>query len=268
MNNKISKVMTFSATDPTSGAGLQADILTLSSIGCYPLSVATGISVQDTIGVESLSAISAELVNDQARNILEDMTISVFKCGVLGSTENIRVVAEIAADYPKIPLIIDPVISSGRGDELLDEEMLEAMKDLLFPQAYLITPNSYEARRLIIGEKEIFEEIDIALCADRLKLLGCDNILITGTHENTKQVVNTLFDSFGKSTPFYWERLPDQYHGSGCTLTSAIAGYLAQGLMLQTSVERAQYYTWQTLKHSFKPGMGQYIPNRSFSTSK
>ena len=135
--------MTFSATDPTSGAGLQADVLTLASLGCYPLSVTTAVSAQDTIGVESLTAISAELVNDQARSILEDMEISVFKCGLLGSSENITAVAEIAADYPDIPLIIDPVLASGRGDDLVNAEMMGAMLELLFPQSYLITPNSY-----------------------------------------------------------------------------------------------------------------------------
>ena len=266
MKNKLSKVMTFSATDSTLGAGLQADILTLTSLGCYPLSIVTGVSVQDTIGVESLSAISSELVNDQARIILEDMEIAAFKCGVLGSVENIRAVAEIAADYPDIPLIIDPVLASGRGDDLVNAEMMGAMTELLFPQSFLITPNSYEARRLVIEGKENFEDISINLCADRLKLQGCENILITGTHENTKTVINTLYEVSGEATPFYWDRLPGIYHGSGCTLTSAVAGYMAQGLDLKSSVERAQYFTWQTLKHAFKPGMGQYIPDRLFWT--
>ena len=95
MSEKLPNVMTFSATDPTSGAGLQADILTIASLGCYPLSIVTGVSVQDTIGVRGLTAINAQLVNDQTRTILEDMEISVFKCGLLGSLENIKIIAEI-----------------------------------------------------------------------------------------------------------------------------------------------------------------------------
>ena len=256
--------MTFSATDPTSGAGLQADVLTLASLGCYPLSVTTAVSAQDTIGVESLTAISAELVNDQARSILEDMEISVFKCGLLGSSENITAVAEIAADYPDIPLIIDPVLASGRGDDLVNAEMMGAMLELLFPQSYLITPNSYEARRLVIEGDENFEDISIEQCAERFKLLGCQNVLITGTHENTKSVINTLFLESKDAIPYYWDRLPGSYHGSGCTLTSAIAGYLALGFSLESAVEQAQNFTWQALKNAFKPGMGQAIPDRLF----
>ena len=144
--------MTFSATDPSGGAGLQADVLTIASLGCHPLSVTTGITVQDTIGVDSLMALGSEWVNDQARSILEDMEVAVFKCGLLGSIENITTVAEIVADYPDIPLIIDPVLASGRGDELVSGDMLMAMTELLFPQSLLITPNSFEARRLVIQD--------------------------------------------------------------------------------------------------------------------
>ena len=173
MSEKLPNVMTFSATDPTSGAGLQADILTIASLGCYPLSIVTGVSVQDTIGVRGLTAINAQLVNDQTRTILEDMEISVFKCGLLGSLENIKIIAEITEDYPEIPLIIDPVLASGRGDDLVNVEMMKAMLELLFPKSYLITPNSHEARKMVIKDNENFEDISIDLCAERLKLLGC-----------------------------------------------------------------------------------------------
>ncbi|MFM8232993.1 MAG: hydroxymethylpyrimidine/phosphomethylpyrimidine kinase, partial [Candidatus Methylopumilus sp.] len=140
-------VMTFSATDPTGGAGLQADVLTLASLGCHPLSVTTAITVQDTSGVESMMAFDADWVNDQARSLLEDMQVAAFKCGLLGNVETIAMIAEIVADYPTIPLIIDPVLASGRGDALVTNEMINAMSDLLLSQATLITPNSIEARR-------------------------------------------------------------------------------------------------------------------------
>ena len=125
-------VLTFAATDPSSGAGLQADILALASIGCHPLSVVTGVTVQDTVGVESVMALDADWVNDQARTILEDVQIAAFKLGLLGSVENIAVIAEIVADYPDVPLIIDPILTSGRGDELANDEMQAAMCELLF----------------------------------------------------------------------------------------------------------------------------------------
>ena len=135
-------VLTFAASDPSGGAGLQADLLTLASMGCHPLSVVTAITVQDTLGVEGMQALDAEWVADQARCLLEDMPVDAFKIGVLGSVENIAAIAEIISDYPDVPLILDPVLASGRGDELASEEMIDAMRELLLPQTTILTPNS------------------------------------------------------------------------------------------------------------------------------
>jgi len=115
-------VMVFAASDPSGGAGLQADIMTLSSMGCHPLSVLTALTVQDSAGVEDAMAIDADWVADQARALLEDMPVAAFKIGMLGSVENIAAIAEIISDYPEIPLILDPVLASGRGDELASEQ--------------------------------------------------------------------------------------------------------------------------------------------------
>ena len=257
------RVMTFSATDPTSGAGLQADILTISSLGCHPVSIATGFTVQDTVGVNKLIPVDSELVNDQARFILEDMEVEIFKLGVLGSKANITTIAEIISDYPDTPLIIDPVLASGRGDEFSDIEARNMMMELLFPESLLITPNSLEARQLV-GNEEESADISIDACVDRFKEMGCENILITGTHENTENVINTLYNSSNQVIPYHWDRLPGSYHGSGCTLTAAISAYYALGLSIDEAVEEAQHFTWQTLKNGFKPGMGQLIPNRFF----
>ena len=263
-------VLTFAATDPSSGAGLQADILALASIGCHPLSVVTGITVQDTVGVESVMALDADWVNDQARTILEDVQIAAFKLGLLGSIENIAVIAEIVADYPDVPLIIDPILTSGRGDELANDEMQAAMCELLFPQATLITPNSLEARRLAFYEdSDEIQHTSLDEAAIRLLEMGAEYVLITGTHERTNDVVNSLFGSnnngaSGLIKAYHWERLAGSYHGSGCTLTSAIAACLAHGLSMEEAIQEAQEYTWQTLKNGFRPGMGQFIPDRFF----
>ena len=142
-------VLAFAATDPTGGAGLQADLLTLSSMGCHALSVVTAITVQDTAGVESLHAIDSDWVVDQARLVLEDMPVAAFKIGLVGSIENIAAIAEVVSDYPDVPLVFDPVLASGRGDELATEDMISAMRELLLPQTTILTPNSREARRLV-----------------------------------------------------------------------------------------------------------------------
>ncbi len=255
-------VLAFAATDPSGGAGLQADVITLSSMGCHPLSVVTAITIQDTMGVEEMMALDAEWVADQARCVLEDMPVAAFKIGLVGSIENIAAIAEVVSDYPEIPLVLDPVLASGRGDELVTDEMISALRDLLVPQTTILTPNSVEARRLAQEEGE--EDIDLAECARRLLATGCEYVLITGTHENTPQVVNTLYGQEGVVRTDSWERLPGSYHGSGCTLASAIAATIANGLSISDAVKDAQEYTWQTLKVAFRPGMGQHIPDRLF----
>jgi hydroxymethylpyrimidine/phosphomethylpyrimidine kinase len=258
-------VLSFAASDPTGGAGLQADILTLASLGCHPLSVVTAITVQDTAGVEAVLPIDAAWVADQARALLEDMPVAAFKLGMLGSVEVIAAIAEVISDYPDIPVVLDPVLASGRGDQFADEEMIEAMIGLLLPQTTLLTPNSLEARRLAqeMGE-DAGQEPDLAGCARRLIDAGCEYVLVTGTHEGTPQVINTLYGSHGAVRTDRWDRLPGSYHGSGCTLASAIAAHLASGVDVAEAVMGAQEYTWRTLAAGFRPGMGQFIPDRLF----
>jgi len=255
-------VLTFAASDPSGGAGMQADLLTLASMGCHPLSVITALTVQDTAGVEGVLPIDADWVADQARCLLEDMPVDAFKIGVLGSVENIAAIAEIVSDYPDVPLILDPVLASGRGDELATEEMTHALRELLLPQTTIVTPNSLEVRRL--AESEDDEELSIEACAMRLIEAGCEYVLVTGTHENTPQVVNTLYSKSGVVRTDTWPRLAGTYHGSGCTLASAIAAMLANGLDLTDAVREAQDYTWHTLQKAYRPGMGQHLPDRLF----
>ncbi len=257
-------VMVFAATDPTGGAGLQADIMTLASMGCHPVSVVTAITIQDSTGVDAVQPIDGEWVADQARCILEDMPVAAFKIGVLGSLEAVAAVAEVVSDYPEIPLILDPVLASGRGDELASEEMLAAIRELLIPQTTIVTPNSLEARRLAADDSNDEDNPDLAECARRILDSGCEYVLITGTHENTGDVTNTLYNSEGMVRSDSWPRLPGSYHGSGCTLASALAATIANGVDMQEAVRDAQEYTWQSLKLAFRPGMGQHIPDRLF----
>jgi hydroxymethylpyrimidine/phosphomethylpyrimidine kinase len=257
------QVLVFAASDPSSGAGIQADILTLASLGCHPLTALTALTVQDTVGVQSVHPIGAELLEQQARTVLEDMPVAAFKIGVLGSVENVLAVAEILSDYPEIPLVFDPVLASGRGDELSSEEIVSAMREMLLPQTTILTPNAPEARRLVERDDDEGEP-SIDVCAQRLIEMGAQYVLITGTHENTPQVVNTLYGPEGVIRRDQWERLPGSYHGSGCTLASAIAGCIAGGASIEDAVHDAQDYTWQALAAGFRGGMGQFIPDRFF----
>ncbi|MDP1634392.1 MAG: hydroxymethylpyrimidine/phosphomethylpyrimidine kinase [Gallionellaceae bacterium] len=257
-------VLTFAATDPSCGAGMQADILTIASMGCHPLAVVTGITVQDTSGVDDVQPVDADWVGDQARAVLEDMPVAAFKIGLLGSVENIAVIAEIISDYPDIPLVFDPVLSSGRGDELANEDMLDALRELLLPQTTILTPNSMEARRLVLDEDNEHDDPGLSECAKRILHMGCEYVLVTGTHEHTPKVINNLYGERGLVRSDSWPRLPGIYHGSGCTLASAIAALLANGLTIEEAVHEAQEFTWEALKYGFRPGMGQHIPDRLF----
>ena len=263
-------VLTFAASDPTGGAGIQADLMTVTSLACHALSVITALTVQDTLGITSVLPVNADWVEAQARTLLSDMPVACFKIGVLGSVENIRAVARILSDYPDLPVVFDPVLASGRGDQLADESMVLAFTELLLPLVSILTPNSLEARRLVgmTNAKEREGDMPLEECAHRLIDLGCDHVLITGTHEDTPQVVNDLYNADGLVRSDRWERLPGSYHGSGCTLASAVAANLAHGLAVGDAVREAQDYTWQTLAAGFRPGKGQFIPDRFFRTRR
>ena len=272
-------VLTFAGSDPTGGAGIQADMLTIASLGCHPLTVITAITVQDSERVCAVNAMDADWVEDQARQVLEDMTVSAFKIGLIGSVENVAAIAEVVSDYPDIPLVLDPVLAAGNGDDLANDEVIAAIRELLIPQTTVLTPNSLEARRLVAGELA-GEHPALDDCAYRLLTLGCEYVLVTGTHENTAQVVNWLYGpvargdaptadenqalTVGLVRSDAWTRLPGSYHGSGCTLASAIAAMLANGQDVPAAVREAQEYAWNALKYGFRPGMGQAIPDRFF----
>jgi len=254
-------VLAFSASDPTGGAGLQADLLTLASLGCHPLSVLTGLTVQDTLGVESLLAIEPDWVASQARRVLADIPVAAFKLGVLGSARNAQVIATILAEYPRLPVVLDPVLASGRGDPLADGETVRVLRSALLPRATVLTPNSLEARSLALAPADA----SLPECARVLTGLGCKYVLVTGTHEPGAQVVNTLYDASGKRREDSWPRLAGAFHGSGCTLASAVAAFLARGLGVEDAVRQAQDYTWQALSAGFRPGNGQHLPDRFFA---
>ncbi|HEY0635120.1 MAG TPA: hydroxymethylpyrimidine/phosphomethylpyrimidine kinase [Gammaproteobacteria bacterium] len=257
-DNDVPVVMTFAGTDPTGGAGIQADIEAISSMGCQATAVVTAVTVQDTRNVIGFEPVSPTLVIEQARAVLEDMPVHAIKIGMLGSVENVEVLHTLLNDYPDIPVVLDPILRAGGGSELASDELMAAMIELLFPMTAILTPNSQEARRLAP------EADTLDACAQEILAAGCELVLITGTHENTRTVDNILYGNRRRLDTYSWERLPHSYHGSGCTLAAGIAGLLAQGMEPLTAIHEAQEYTWETLKHGYRLGMGQYHPNRFF----
>lgn len=260
MNKPLPIVLCFSGNDPTGGAGLQADIEAVASMGARVAPVVTALTVQDTQNVKYFSATDAKMVSEQARIILEDMPVAAFKIGMVGHMDNIDSIHKILHDYRDIPVIVDPIISAGGGMSLATEEMALAYSDLLFPLTDLVTPNSNEVR-LLAPEADSLDA-----CAQELMDDGCKYVLLTGTHESTKTVINSLYGHHQKIEANSWKRLEHSYHGSGCTLTSAIAALVALGHPIPDAVNIAQEYTWQTLVHGYQSGMGQHHPDRLFWT--
>lgn len=245
MSSSPPLVLTFSAADPTGGAGLQADVLTIAACGCHPLSVLTAFTVQDTRGVESVHALAAEHVRAQAGALLREVTVAAAKLGVLGSADN---AAAIAGLLPDVPLVLDPVLASGRGDPLASSEVVDVIRKRLLPRCTVLTPNTMEAQALG-GAKAILAA-------------GCRYVLVTGTHADTDEVVNVLHDARGVVREDRWPRLPGSYHGSGCTLASALASALAKGRDVPSAAWEAQQFTWGALSRGFRPGGGQFLPRR------
>ena len=255
---KIPVVLVFAGHDPSGGAGMQADIEAIASQGAHAATVVTALTIQDTQDVSGFTTVDATLVIAQARAILEDMPVAVFKIGMLGSIENAEAVHSILMDYPEIPVVFDPVLASGHGTDLGGEELIEALQALLLPVTTILTPNSVEARALA-------READ-TLDARALALLdhGVEHVLVTGSHEHTPHVINRLYSNQRLIETFTWDRLPHSYHGSGCTLSASIAGLLAQGLEPFSAIHEAQDYTWNSLRHGYRPGLGQHLPQRFF----
>lgn len=255
---KIPVVIAVSGSDPTGGAGIQADIEALVSMGCHTAPVITALTVQDTRHFMGFEPVNPMVLIQQIRAILEDMEVAAVKLGMLGSVGVVEVVHTILKDYPRLPVVLDPVLHSGSGAELAATEVRAAMIELLFPLTTVLTPNSLEAR-LLAPDADNLEA-----CAHILIGLGVEFVLITGTHEHTPGVVNTLYSSGRLIDSFTWERLPGSYHGSGCTLAAAIAGLLAHGADPVHAIREAQEYTWEALKQGYRIGMGQHLPNRLF----
>lgn len=257
-DNKPPVVLCFSGADPTGGAGIQADIETMCSHGCVAASVITVATVQDTVDVLSFSPMPSDLIIEQARAVLEDMPIAAIKIGVVGSSEVAMAIYSILTDYPEIPVIYDPVLSTERNAPLSTEDLIDTVRTLLLPKTKVLTPNIHEVHALAPGSD--------TPTAAAMGLLESDAeyILLTGTHGKTADVVHTLFSNNRELETYHNERLPHKYHGSGCTLAASIAAQIALGQDVRGAVRQGLEYTHKTLVHANRIGMGQYHPNRFF----
>lgn len=253
-----SPILCLSGFDPSGGAGIQADIESIVSMGGHAVPVITALTVQNTQNVSDFQPVDLQLFTRQVNTLLDDVKIKAIKIGMIGSLHIVEAIAEVLKQYPELPVIYDPVLAAGGGTDLTQSGMINAIQELILPHVTILTPNSPEARLLT-------NESELDASAKKLMQLGCEAVLITGSHEDSEHVNNVLFSNGNYVETFSWERLSGEYHGSGCTLASSIAALVAQGLDLFNAVNEAQDYSWNTLKHAFKISeKGQLIPNRLY----
>lgn len=253
-------VLCIGGHDPSGGAGIQADAEATGAAGAFALTVISALTEQNSCGLRRLHPQPADQIMDHCRTLFADSAPSVLKLGLLGSSRAARVVATLIDDHPELPVVLDPVLTSGAGQQVADAAVLNQIRHNLLHRTTLITPNLPEAQTL--SDQKTPDD-----CAERLLAMGVRWVLITGTHDDTDAVINRLYGINGQRQQWRWPRLPGEYHGSGCTLASAIAARLALGLDMIEAVAAAQDYTWSCLEHAFRSGRCQLTPQRLRSES-
>lgn len=246
----------FGASDPTGASGIQADLLTLGACGVHPLSVLTALTSRDTRGQESCWPLDAGQIDEQARLLLEDLRVSAFRIGPLFTAASAAVLAEIIADYPDIPLVLSA--TPGASD---DEDLPDALRDLLLPQATVLCCNARDAAQL--AEPLTADNADSpgtpASCARHLLALGAAHVLIS-TEGPSGQLVDTLYGAQGVLRTDAHRRLPGRQLGAGSTLAAALTAFLARGMSVSEAVGQAISFTQTSLAAAFAPGMGGLVP--------
>lgn len=259
MHKKNSRptVLCFAGLDPSGGAGLQADIETIACCGAHALPIATCLTAQNTNGAFSVDAINPNIIKKQFEVLIEDIQISSCKIGVIPNSEIAQCIAMLIQQLPNVPITYDPVISASYGSQFTDTNTLEVIKSSLLPNITVLTPNMSEANILlnktVCSISEAYELCDF----------GPKYILATNADSNTDMVNNALLSTQHQLESYSYPRLSHQYHGSGCTLSSALASYLAHDYSMQEAALMAQDFTYRSLVNAHSIGKGQWIPDRT-----
>lgn len=240
-------VLTIAGSDSSGGAGIQADLKTMSAIGVFGTSAITAITAQNTCEVRAIQGIDPSIVRQQIEAVLDDLPCRTVKLGMLYARPTIEAIADCLAHYPLDHIVLDPVMVSTSGCRLIEEEAIEAVKSLLLPRATLVTPNIPETE--ILSGLPVTNERDMELAAQRLFRIGCRAVLIKGGHLEGAESYDLLFtphaDPVRYTSPWVATR---NTHGTGCTFSSAIASYLALGRTLPDAVAAAKHYLTQALQ--------------------
>ena len=272
MRSKRPCVLVFAGLDPSGGAGIQADSQAIAAMGAHALPIVTTLTVQDNDRVYGITPVDPHIVQQQIAALIKKIDIAAIKIGIVGSAAIGELIAScintLRQNNPQLPVVLDPVLASGHGDDLTKEDTIQIIAPLR-KLATLITPNTLEAQKLThkfthqLTEQHTAEIQIIEQQADLL-IQDTPHVLIKGGHAQDARVINRWF-SQEQQRSWSWTRLEGEFHGSGCTLASAIAAGLAQGWSMETSLDKAQTYTQQALESAFAIATGQLIPQRTHS---
>jgi hydroxymethylpyrimidine/phosphomethylpyrimidine kinase len=267
-NQTTPLILTFGLSDPLGATGIQADLAAFAAFGCHGLSVTTGLLIADTLRIEGMQEVDADFLVDQARVLLEDMTVAAIKVGPLTNIEQASAIAEIVSDYPDVPLILDPFLSSLPDSGLADDDMLMAIRQILVPQASVLLLSQVELARMAETWREGGTDM---LAADVAELtdMGCEYVLVTGTGAAgsgaNATLQNTVFNEEGLLAAYSWQHFAGPFIGAGSTMSAALAACLALGMDRVEAMRMAQHYTTGALGAAQRFGMGKLIPNKFFS---
>jgi hydroxymethylpyrimidine/phosphomethylpyrimidine kinase len=247
------RVLVVAGSDSGGGAGIQADIKTITMLGGYAATAITALTAQNTQGVFGISEVASDFVKKQMEFVLSDIGADVIKTGMLQRVGVIETVAEVLANYPQIALVVDPVMVATSGDSLLEMHAIDALKNLLISRATIVTPNIPEAQ--ILSGQKIDRVLDMFFAAEKILETGVEAVLVKGGHGKSEIVSDVLMTKDGYKEIYESERInTTSTHGTGCTLASAIACGLAQGNNLRDSIIKAKEYVLEAIKTA--PGFG------------
>lgn len=247
MNKQYKRVLTIAGSDPSGGAGIQADLKTMSACGCYGMSAITAVVDENTLGVTGVHPIPISFVQGQIKSVLDDIGADSIKIGMLHSSELIRIVKETLSGYSIRNIVLDPVMVATSGDPLLQKEAIETLKNELIPFVRVITPNIPEAEILLC--KKITDQRDLPLAAKALSCNGRVSVLLKAGHLTEEELTDIFYNAeTDEVTTLSSKRVHTlNTHGTGCTLSSAIASFLAHDLPLNDAVKYAKEYINQAI---------------------
>ncbi len=242
MNKTYKRVLAIAGSDSSGGAGIQADIKTISACRCYAMTAVTALTSQNTLGVTGIHPVPPEFIRQQIQAVYDDPGVDAVKIGMLHSSEVINTVADTLEEYGAKNVVLDPVMVATSGDRLLEEDAVVSLVSRLFPMADIITPNLPEAELLLGRPVKGSDELPYA--ARELCGRGARSVLLKGGHFGNAEVLDVLYDSATGDHYHYRSRRIDtkNTHGTGCTLSSAIASFLAMGLGIGDAVSRGKEY--------------------------